>query len=116
VAVIFITELINTSFSILKLINITEIKTPIFKWLVVPLICTVGATFISRLMFNFIVIDDKATTILQIILTSIIYLAIYLILRKQPKQGCFLFLLGDVSVITKYCSLKYAFSNVRIIM
>lgn len=116
VAVIFITELINTSFSILKLINITEIKTPIFKWLVVPLICIVGATFISRLIFNFTVIDDKATTILQIILTSIIYLAIYLILRKQPKQGCFLFLLRGVSVITKYCSLKYCFSNVRIIM
>ena len=117
VAVIFITELINTSFSILKLISITDIKTPIFKWVVIPLICIIGATFVSRLMFNFTIVDDKATTVLQIVLTSIIYLSIYLCIRKQPKsKAVFSFLLGNVSLITKYCSLNYNNGNVRIIM
>ena len=117
VAVIFITELINTSFSILKLISITDIKTPIFKWVVIPLICIIGATFVSRLMFNFTIVDDKATTVLQIVLTSIIYLLIYLCIRKQPKsKAVFSFLLGNVSLITKYCSLNYNNGNVRIIM
>lgn len=114
VAVIFITELINTSFSILKLISITDIKTPIFKWVVIPLICIIGATFVSRLIFNFTIVDDKATTVLQIVLTFIMYLSIYLCIKNSLKAR--LFLWGNVSVITKYCSLNYNNGNVRIIM
>lgn len=111
VAVIFITELINTSFSILKLINVTSIKTPVVKWVVLPLICIVGATFVARLFFNFNIIDEKITTVIEIVLTSIIYLMIYILLMKRrPDKVAFSVL------ITKYCSLKYFFSNVRIIM
>lgn len=95
VAVIFITELINTSFSILKLISITDIKTPIFKWVVIPLICIIGATFVSRLMFNFTIVDDKATTVLQIILTSIIYLSIYLCIKNSLKVRLFSVFVGE---------------------
>lgn len=89
VAVIFITELINTSFSILKLINITGIKTPVFKWVCIPLICIITATFLSRVIFDFTVIDDKITTVIEITVTSIIYLIIYTLLRKQPKKVAF---------------------------
>lgn len=95
VAVIFITELINTSFSILKLISITDIKTPIFKWVVIPLICIIGATFVSRLMFNFTIVDDKATTVLQIVLTSIIYLSIYLCIKNSLKVRLFSVFVGE---------------------
>ena len=88
VAVIFITELINTSFSILKLINITKIKTPIFKWVVVPLICVVCATIISRLLFSFIPIQGKMLTIIQIVATSLLYLVLYVILsiKRLPLR------------------------------
>ncbi len=74
VAVIFITELINTSFSILKLINITRIKTPILNWVIKPLICIISATFISRLFFSFILLDAKLLVLFEITLTAIIYL------------------------------------------
>ena len=110
VAVIFITELINTSFSILKLLNITKIKTPIFKWVIVPLICVVCATIISRLLFSFILIEGKALIIIQILTTSIIYILIYTILiNKQPKRVAYF-------LITKYCSLNCFIGNDRILM
>ena len=87
VAVIFITELINTSLSILKLLNITKIKAPIFKWVIVPLICVVIATILSRLIFSFIASYGKATTIIQIVATSLLYLTIYGIIISKRKSA-----------------------------
>ena len=81
VIVIFITELFNASFSILRLINVTKIKAPIFMWVGVPLICVVCATVVSRLIFNLISIEGKTLTIIQIVATSLLYLTIYIILK-----------------------------------
>ena len=52
VVVIFLMELFNTSFSIIKLLSITKIKTPIVKWIVKPLICIIISTILTRLIFN----------------------------------------------------------------
>ena len=87
VIVIFITELINTSFSILRLINITKVRAPVFRWVFIPLICIVCATMISRLIFAKAINDGKILTIIEIATTAIIYLLIYVIFSiKQPKK------------------------------
>ncbi len=85
VTVIFVTELINATFSILRLINITEIKTPVFRWVGVPLVCVICATAVSRLVFGFVLVDNKTLTIIQIIVTSIIYLLVYALLNKKQS-------------------------------
>ncbi|MBO5356579.1 MAG: polysaccharide biosynthesis C-terminal domain-containing protein [Clostridia bacterium] len=86
VAVIFITELINASFSILRLINVTGIKTPIFRWVLVPLICVICATVIARLIFSFVLVDNKLLTIIQIIVTAIIYLLVHTLFNLNQKR------------------------------
>lgn len=52
VAVIFITELYNTSFSILRLLKVTNIKTPCLKWVGKPLLAVLTSTVITRLFFD----------------------------------------------------------------
>lgn len=77
VVVIFITELLNTSLSIIRLLNITKTKTNVIKWVVKPVICIVLSTAISRFVFNFGVFGfslGKMTTVFEISFTAIVYL------------------------------------------
>ncbi len=116
VVAIFVTELINASFSILRLINVTKIKTPILKWIGAPLICIVSSTFISRCLFHFIASGGKATAIIEITVASIIYFLLYILINKQSERVAYFFFTQDVSVFGKYCSLICISGNVRIIM
>ena len=52
VVVIFLMELFNTSLSIMKLLSITKIKTPVFTWTFKPLISVILATVSTRLIFG----------------------------------------------------------------
>lgn len=79
VVVIFITELLNTSLSIIKLLNITKVKTNILKWVIKPLFCIVIATAISRFIFSLGVFGlslGKLTTVFEISFTAVLYLLI----------------------------------------
>ncbi|MBO5212151.1 MAG: polysaccharide biosynthesis protein [Clostridia bacterium] len=73
IGVIFITELLNTSLSIVKLLDITKIKTPVLKWVFKPLLNIIISTFITKAIFIFTPIS-KLSTILEISVTAIIYL------------------------------------------
>lgn len=64
IAVIFITELFNTSFSIIKLLNVTGVQTPVIKWVAKPIITVVVATFVSRIFFDFNVISKIFGTVI----------------------------------------------------
>lgn len=64
IAVIFITELFNTSFSIIKLLNVTGVQTPVIKWVAKPLITVVAATAVSRILFDFNVISKVLGTVI----------------------------------------------------
>ena len=77
VVVIFITELLNTSLSIIRLLNITKVKTKVLKWVIKPIICTIIATISSRLVFSFGFFGftiGKMSTIFEISFTAVIYL------------------------------------------
>lgn len=86
VAIIFITELLNTSLSIIKLIDITSIKTPITKWIFKPLASIVLATLTVRLLVDKgvllsifgIVPYGKSFVFIEIFLSA----ALYLLLSK----------------------------------
>jgi stage V sporulation protein B len=82
VAVIFITEIFNTSCSIIKLLEITNVKPSLIKWLFKPLCTVIFSTCIIRLFFDLgffskifgIVPYGKALAVLEIFLTSVMYI------------------------------------------
>ena len=84
VIIIFVTELLNTSFSIIKLLNITNIKTPIIKWIIKPLITIILSTLIVRFLVDFNVLNalfgvvpsGKGFVFIEIGLSAIFYLLI----------------------------------------
>lgn len=73
IGVIFITELLNTSLSIIKLLDITGVKTPLFKWVFKPLFTIIISTFITKAIFTYIPMS-KISTIFEIAVTAVIYL------------------------------------------
>ncbi|MBQ3018623.1 MAG: polysaccharide biosynthesis C-terminal domain-containing protein, partial [Clostridia bacterium] len=82
IIVIFVTELFNTSMSIMRLLKKTELKPLIIKWVFKPTLCIIGATFLSRLIFNselfYVLLSKiglgKVSTVIEICLCALFYI------------------------------------------
>ncbi len=91
VAVIFITELFNASFSILRLMNVTKVKAPVLRWVGIPLICVVISTLLSRGIFGFY-LNGKIFTLIEIAITALLYIFLYcIIINRRVKSRLFSF-------------------------
>lgn len=94
VVVIFITEMFNTSFSIIKLLNITGVKTPVMKWVVKPLFGIVLSTLAARFLLDHNIITSifglvpygKGYVFFEIGITAIIYIIISRIIGTISKD------------------------------
>ena len=92
VVVIFLMELFNTSFSIIKLLSITKIKTPVFTWVLKPLISVILSTIITRLLFNYdgfynifaSFFNSRAVCFIEIFICGLCYL---LFIKALSKVG-----------------------------
>lgn len=73
IAVIFITELLNTSLSIIKLLDITKIKAPIIKWVIKPIGSIALASLVTRLIFSSVEAHSLIVIGIKIFLTALIY-------------------------------------------
>ena len=82
VVVIFSMELFNTTLSVIKLLSITKIKTPVFSWIFKPLLSVILATIITRLLFNFdgiynffsLFFNARAVCFMEIVICVLCYL------------------------------------------
>ncbi|MBQ7761881.1 MAG: oligosaccharide flippase family protein [Clostridia bacterium] len=77
IGVIFITELFNTTLSILRLLRVTGVKTSFVSWLVKPLICISLSTIISSWIFSsgyFSSIQNKSFLIFEISFVALLYI------------------------------------------
>lgn len=82
IIVIFVTELFNTSMSIMRLLKKTELKPLLIKWVFKPTLCIIGATFLSRLIFNselfYVLLSKiglgKVSTVIEICLCALFYI------------------------------------------
>ena len=91
VIVIFLMELFNTSFSIIKLLNITKIKTPVLRWVATPLLCVILSTACSKLIFTFdfaynalaSIFNQKAIFFVEIFLCVLFYLLFTCLFYKK---------------------------------
>lgn len=79
VLVIFITELLNTSLSIIRLLSKTEVKANIKKWIIKPTISIVLSTIITRLLFDCVFTNfnsfGKTETVFKIFICACLYFA-----------------------------------------
>ena len=79
IAIIFITEIMNTSLSIIRLLNKTDVRPEIFKWIFKPAISIITSTFLCRLIFSCVnavlptILYGKGGTIFQIIICALLY-------------------------------------------
>ena len=63
IAIIFITEILNVSMSIIRLLNKTEVEANIFKWIFKPTVSIIMATLLCRLIFSVPPFDSLFTLI-----------------------------------------------------
>ena len=73
---IYATEILNTSLSLWKMLSVTGMRPRIFHQVVMPIICIVGATVVSNIIFRHVVhiFDGTAELILNIATVVIIYI------------------------------------------
>ena len=91
VVVIFLMELFNTSLSIIKLLNITKIKTPLAKWVLKPLLSVILATVVTRLLFNYdgiynifaSLFNSRAVCFIEIFICGLCYLLFAKVLSRK---------------------------------
>lgn len=89
IVVIFVTELFNTTFSIIRLLNKTNFKPNILKWIFKPILCIISATILSRIIFNVVLPFIFSTSFSSkpfLIFEIIICCALYIVFSKI--SGC----------------------------
>lgn len=98
VVVIFLMELFNTSFSIIKLLSITGIDTPLKKWVFKPLLCVIISTILTRALFslNFIYLplvsafNIKVLSFAEIGVCAVFYLILSRLCGAISKEEIYL--------------------------
>ena len=101
VLVIFITELLNTSLSIIRLLSKTGLKVEIRKWIVKPIISIILSTIITRLLFDFVFGGLSLYLKTEAIIKVVVCVTIYFVLIN---------LFGAVSK-SEYLLVKRAFAK-----
>lgn len=87
VIVIIVSELLNTSLSIARLLKITGIQLMIFDWIIRPLICICVPCLIAMILPSFS--SDISDIIFKIIFCCLFYICfLYLSRKKNEKSEC----------------------------
>jgi len=94
VSIIFITELLNASLSIIRLLNITSVDIKCIKWILKPLVCVISATAVTRIIFDtdllFLLFNmeltSKATVIWEIATATLTYAILTVLTGTVSRQ------------------------------
>ena len=80
---IYATEILNTTLSLMKMISISKIKPKIFHQVIMPIVCIIGATQLSRLIISAAsgALDGAWELALSIILTTGLYIVLLLVTK-----------------------------------
>ena len=78
VITIYLTEIINASLSIIKLISITGMRTNIRKWVFAPLLSVVGAASVCRILIGTVSLPVSGVT--EVVFCSFTVVFFYIIL------------------------------------
>lgn len=80
---IYATEILNTTLSLMKMISVSKIKPKVFHQVIMPIVCIIGATQLSKLILSPIsyTFNKIVALVLSIILTVGIYIALMLVTK-----------------------------------
>ncbi len=90
---IYATEILNTTLSIIKMISVSKMRPKIFKQVLMPILCVIGSTNLSKLFLNLLPasLSDGLTLTLGIIISSLVYIAaLFLTKTVGNEEGEFL--------------------------
>lgn len=78
VLVIYITELFNTAFSVLRLLTVTHLRTQTVKWVFKPLLCAVGATSFTHLLLKILppIPDSVPALVFHVMIAAFTYMVL----------------------------------------
>lgn len=80
VITIYLTEIVNASLSIIKLLSITGMRTNIRKWVFAPLLSVVGAASVSRILIGTVSLSVSGVT--EVVICSFAVFFFYIILTR----------------------------------
>ena len=76
VTALFITELFNTSMSVIRLSNVTSIRAPILKWVIKPLFTAILSVFLTKLIPELFPFGNLSSLSLKILFITLFYIVI----------------------------------------
>ncbi len=91
---IYATEILNTTLSLYKMFSVSKMKPKVFHQVIMPIICVIGATNVSKLLLSLInhPFGAVAELVLHIILTIMLYVVFLLITKTiGSDEGEFLY-------------------------
>lgn len=91
---VYFTEILNAALSITKLLTITDVKPPVFSFIIKPLICVACAVSVAKLLYektSYIFASDTFEIVFFILLSVVLYfIALFIsqtIQRDEIKTG-----------------------------
>ena len=87
IVTIYIAEIINASLSIYKMIKVTNLRPPVMKFLICPLLCSAGASSVYNILVNTIFSCKSAWDLIWgIIIYTVIYVAMLICIGSISKN------------------------------
>ncbi len=91
VITIYVTELINAALSILRLINLGEMRPPLTSWIIKPLGSIVGATCLTRLLYHWLINNAANFSVsthfaFLVVIVLFLYVSFLLLLGALGRQ------------------------------
>lgn len=85
---IYITELLNATLSITRLLRVSDMHPHVMTWVIKPLTAIVGATSLTHMLFFILpnISENAASLTVQIIFSCIIYIGFLLLLGALKKR------------------------------
>jgi stage V sporulation protein B len=88
IATIYISELVNAGMSIVRLLNLGEMKAHIISWVAKPVLCIIGATCIGRIVYVFLPtsLESIASLVYLISIVIILYMMLLIAIGTIKKN------------------------------
>ena len=85
---IYATEILNTTLSIMKMISVSKIRPKVFHQVIMPIICIIGATQLSKLILSLVtgLFEKIFALVLSILLTVGIYIVLLFITKTLSND------------------------------
>ncbi|MBE6632499.1 MAG: hypothetical protein E7623_07355, partial [Ruminococcaceae bacterium] len=77
VITIYVTELINASLSIIKLLSVTDMRPKVYRWVFSPLLSIIGAASIGRIIFS--IVNIPLPTSAQVVICGVVIALFYIV-------------------------------------